>query len=156
MAAFDAMHDFRRLPDAEARPSSPELHGEYRCARDQRDVVLEIADLAQEPIPQTWRLPEPLSEDDEELAVLARAISSRWRPYGFPPVADEFAHLGFWIAALEETGVLVITSAGVKVDEMRRFSVHFDVLPVIVVNGSDFAHGRLFSAPSVCPPHLAH
>jgi hypothetical protein len=40
------MHDFRRLPDAEARLWSPELHGEYRRARDQRDIALEIADLA--------------------------------------------------------------------------------------------------------------
>ena len=62
-----------------------------------------------------------------------------------PVGGDEFAHLGFWIAALEEAGVLVITSNGVKVAEMRGFSLHFDVLPVIVVNGSDFARGRLFS-----------
>ena len=30
--SFDVMHDFRRLPDAEARLWSPELHGEYRRA----------------------------------------------------------------------------------------------------------------------------
>ena len=50
--SFDVMHDFRRLPDAEARLWSPELHGEYRRANDQRDVVLELAELAQEPISQ--------------------------------------------------------------------------------------------------------
>ena len=143
--SFDVMHDFRRLPDAEARLWSPELHGEYRRARDQRDIVLEIADLAQEPIPQTWRLPEPLPDDDEELAAMARRNLIEVAPVRFPAGGDEFAHLGFWIAALEEAGVLVITSAGVKVDEMRGFSLHFDKLPVIVVNGSDFARGRLFS-----------
>jgi transcriptional regulator with XRE-family HTH domain len=143
--SFDVMHDFRRLPDAEARLWSPELHGEYRRARDQRDIALEIADLAQEPIPQTWRLPEPLPDDDEELAAMARRNLIEVAPVRFPAGGDEFAHLGFWIAALEEAGVLVITSAGVKVDEMRGFSLHFDKLPVIVVNGSDFARGRLFS-----------
>jgi Zn-dependent peptidase ImmA (M78 family) len=132
-------------PDAEARLWSPELHGEYRRARDQRDIALEIADLAQEPIPQTWRLPEPLPDDDEELAAMARRNLIEVAPVRFPAGGDEFAHLGFWIAALEEAGVLVITSAGVKVDEMRGFSLHFDKLPVIVVNGSDFARGRLFS-----------
>jgi Zn-dependent peptidase ImmA (M78 family)/DNA-binding XRE family transcriptional regulator len=139
--SFDVMHDFRRLPDAEARLWSPELHGEYRRARDQRDVALEIADLAQEPIPQSWRLPD----DDEELAAAARRNLIEVAPLRLPVGGDEFAHLGFWIAALEEAGVLVITSAGVKVDEMRGFSLHFDELPVIVVNGSDFARGRLFS-----------
>jgi hypothetical protein len=113
--------------------------------RDQRDIALEIADLAQEPIPQTWRLPEPLPDDDEELAAMARRNLIEVAPVRFPAGGDEFAYLGFWIAALEEAGVLVITSAGVKVNEMRGFSLHFDKLPVIVVNGSDFARGRLFS-----------
>ncbi len=68
-------------------------------------------------------------------------------PVRFPGGSDEFAHLGFWITALEEAGVLVITSAGVKVNEMRGFSLHFDKLPVIVVNGSDFARPLVLSAP---------
>jgi hypothetical protein len=126
---------------------SPELHGEYRRARDQRDIALEIADLAQEPIPQTWRLPEPLPDDDEELAAMARRNLIEVAPVRFPAGGDEFAYLGFWIAALEEAGVLVITSAGVKVDEMRGFSLHFAKLPVIVVNGSDFAWPLVLSAP---------
>jgi Zn-dependent peptidase ImmA (M78 family)/DNA-binding XRE family transcriptional regulator len=143
--SFDVMHDFRRLPDAEARLWSPELHGEFRRANDQRDVALEIADLAQEPIPQTWRLPEPLPDNDEDLAAAARRNLIEGAPLRFPVGGDEFAHLGFWIAALEEAGVLVLTSNGVSVNEMRGFSLHFDELPVIVVNGSDFARGRLFS-----------
>ena len=81
------MHDFRRLPDAEARLWSPELHGEYRRARDQRDIALEIADLAPEPIPQTWRLPEPLPDDDEELAAMARRNLIEVAPVRFPLVA---------------------------------------------------------------------
>ena len=142
--SFDVMHDFRRFPDAEARMWSPELHGEYRRARDQRDVVLEIAEITQEPIPESWRLPEPLPDGDEELAAAARLNLLEVAPLRLP-TGDEFAHLGFWIAALEEAGVLVVTSAGVKVREMRGFSLHFDELPIIVINGADFARGRLFS-----------
>lgn len=143
---FDAMRDFRRLPDAKARTWSPELHGEYRRALDQRDCVLEIAELGQEAISAAWRLAEPLPEDDEELAAAARAKLLAQAPLPLPGRgADEFTHLGFWVAALEQAGVLVLTSSGVSVDEMRGFSLHFGELPVIAVNGSDFARGRLFS-----------
>jgi Zn-dependent peptidase ImmA (M78 family) len=42
---------------------------------------------------------------------------------------------------------MVLSSAGGRVptSEMRAFSLYFDVLPVIVVNGADAARGRLFS-----------
>jgi Zn-dependent peptidase ImmA (M78 family) len=43
--------------------------------------------------------------------------------------------------------VLVLASAGGRVPttEMRAFSLYFDILPVIMVNGGDSARGRLFS-----------
>ena len=114
--SFDVMHDFRRLPDAEARLWSPELHGEYRRARDQRDVALEIANLAQEPIPQTCRLPEPLSEDDEELASLARRNLIEVAPVRFPAGGDEFAHLAlclrWWRLRGDSDGVLTSQPGG--------------------------------------------
>ena len=107
-------------PTRRSGPWSPELHGEYRRARDQRDVALEIADLAQEPIPQSWRLPEPLPDDDEELASPARRNLLEVAPLRLPVGGDEFAHLGFWVAALEEAGVLVITSRRRAEVETRR------------------------------------
>jgi hypothetical protein len=51
------------------------------------------------------------------------------------------------VSAIEASGVLVLATRGgkVAVDEMRGMSLYFDVLPVIVLNGSDYPRPRLFS-----------
>ena len=51
------------------------------------------------------------------------------------------------MSAIEASGVLVLATRGgkVAVDEMRGMSLYFDVLPVIVLNGSDYPRPRLFS-----------
>jgi Zn-dependent peptidase ImmA (M78 family) len=61
--------------------------------------------------------------------------------------ADAYTHLNFWSGRLEELGVMVHSTAGgdVSVKEMRAFSLYFDVLPVVVLNGADAAKGRAFS-----------
>lgn len=145
-SGWDVMRDFRRIPDPESGQWSPELHGEYRRALDQREAAIEIAELTQEGIPTDWRLPEPVQTEDETLADSARQLLLGLSPIPEPELGDnEYTKLGFWASALEETGVLVMTSAGVDRREMRGFSLYFDVLPVIMINGKDFPRGRLFS-----------
>jgi Zn-dependent peptidase ImmA (M78 family) len=48
---------------------------------------------------------------------------------------------------LEDSGVLVISTQGglVSEEEMRAFSLYFDEMPVIMLNGADAPRGRLFS-----------
>jgi Zn-dependent peptidase ImmA (M78 family) len=142
---WDVMRDFRRVPDPESGHWSPELHGEYRRALDQREAAIEIAERTQEEIPTDWRPPDRLPADDEALAAAARNRLLQAAPIPQPVGGDEYAQLGFWVAALEEAGVLVMTSAGVDRKEMRGFSLYFDVLPVVMMNGKDFPRGRLFS-----------
>jgi Zn-dependent peptidase ImmA (M78 family) len=70
------------------------------------------------------------------------------RPLSLPLSGDKpYEHVNTWVSALEEAGVLVLASAGgrVKVNEMRGFSLYYDQLPVIMVNGADSPRGRLFS-----------
>ncbi len=76
-------------------------------------------------------------------------------PWSLPPRsttrdrgADEYRHLAYWIAALEQLGVMVMQTRGgqVETDEMRAFSLYFDEVPVIALNGADWPRGRLFSA----------
>lgn len=144
---FDTMRDFRRQVGAAPGEWSPGLHGEYRRAVLQRENVLELADLEDEPPATAWRV-EDLPEDDEALAALARARLLAGAPLSLPAgVGTEYEHLNVWTAALEDAGVLVLaTSRGsVAVTEMRAFSLYFDVLPVVVVNGTDSPRGRLFS-----------
>jgi Zn-dependent peptidase ImmA (M78 family)/DNA-binding transcriptional regulator YiaG len=144
---FDAMRDFRRHLDATAGSWSPELHGEYRRALAQRDFVLELAELEDTPPSTAWRLAN-LPENDEELAAAARRRLLDNSPIDLPRgSANVYDILNVWLAALEEVGVLVLATArgGVSTKEMRAFSLHYDLVPVIVVNGSDAPRGRLFS-----------
>lgn len=39
---------------------------------------------------------------------------------------------------------MATSGVGVSISEMRAFSLYYDVLPVIMVNGSDTPRGRLF------------
>lgn len=144
-SGFDAMRDFRRLDDSAAGEWSPELHDEYRRALTQREYVLELAEIEDEPPPATWMV--EVSGNDHALAVAARKRLLEVSPTPFPTGRDQYSHLNAWISALEEAGVLVLATrrGGVDVQEMRAFSLYFDVVPVIVVNGADAARGRLFS-----------
>ncbi len=144
---FDTLRDFRRLADAPAGQWSPELHGEYRRAQTQREYALELAELEDEPPPTTWRM-NSLPDGDEALASEVRKVLLDCSPLPVPTgAATPYDHLNAWTTALEEAGVLVLATqrGGVSPKEMRAFSLYFDVLPVIVVNGSDSPRARLFS-----------
>ena len=75
----------------------------------------------------------------------ARSALLKAGPLPVPTNGDVYAHLNAWVAALEAVGILVMATAGGKVSraEMRGFSLYFDEVPVIVVNGADAARGRL-------------
>jgi len=143
---FSTLRDFRRIAEQGDAAWSAALHAEYRRAHVQRDVLLELAELdGQEPA-DLWRLSVP--SDDERLAERARQHLRQVSALPFPtPGADENKHLGFWTNALEDAGVLVMSTEGgeVSVDEMRAFSLYFDQVPVIMLNGADATRGRLFS-----------
>ena len=144
---FDTMRDFRRRPGAAAGDWSPDLHGEYRRALSQREYALQLAEIEDIPIQTTWLLSN-FPDDDEAIAAGARALLLNASPLPLPAgIGTPYEHLNTWVAALEEAGALVLsTSRGVvPPKEMRAFSLYFDEMPVIVVNGSDAARGRLFS-----------
>ncbi|MEW1828990.1 XRE family transcriptional regulator [Streptomyces sp. NPDC088196] len=144
---FDTLRDFRRHEDAEVGEWSPELHAEYRRAIIQRDQLLELMDLEDEEPRTDWHIPD-LPDSDDELASIAREKIIQISPLALPEGrSDPYAHLNMWSTGLEESGILVLTSSGGKVErrEMRAFSLYFDQVPVIMVNGADYARGRLFS-----------
>lgn len=144
---FDAMRDFRRHQGADVGSWSPELHGEYRRALTQRDNALELAEIEDEAPSTRWRI-DNLPDGNERIAALARQTLLEVSPLGSPRNAlTSYEHLNLWVAALEEAGVLVLATmgGGVSPREMRAFSLYFEQYPVVVVNGSDSARGRLFS-----------
>ncbi|MFF7994189.1 ImmA/IrrE family metallo-endopeptidase [Kitasatospora xanthocidica] len=143
---FDAMRDFRRHDESDGE-WSPELHGEYRRALLQRDNSLELFELDDALPSSSWIVSLPGGSDDD----LARA--ARKKLLGATPVplptgsGGPYEHLNTWVSALEEAGVLVMATHGgkVKTREMRAFSLYFETMPVIMLNGADSARGRLFS-----------
>jgi Zn-dependent peptidase ImmA (M78 family) len=145
---FDTLRDFRRLDGAEAGQWSPELHEEFRRAHTQRDFALELAETEERELPVEWRI--PVSPDDSDTTIAAR-IREALIEVGPLPIptgsANPYEHLNAWVSAIETSGVLVLATRGgkVAVDEMRGMCLYFDMLPVLVLNGSDYPRPRLFS-----------
>lgn len=145
---FDTLRDFRRLDGADAGHWSPELHEEFRRAHTQRDFALELADTEEQEVPDAWRIPVSADDSDTEIAARIRAALIEVGPLPIPPATvNPYEHLNAWVSAIEASGVLVLATRGgkVAVGEMRGMSLYFDVLPVIVLNGSDYPRPRLFS-----------
>jgi Zn-dependent peptidase ImmA (M78 family) len=146
-SGFDTLRDFRRREGVAAGPWSPGLHADYRRAHLQREYVLELAEIDDVPPTTAWRL-SPLPADDDAAAAAARANLLDLSPLPLPRGnASPYEHLNTWVAGLENAGVLVMATAGGQVapSEMRGFSLYFDQVPVIVVNGADAVRGRLFT-----------
>jgi Zn-dependent peptidase ImmA (M78 family) len=144
---FETLRDFRRIFGSDAAEWTAALHDEYRRAHAQREALLEIADLDGSESTDAWRLAN-LPDDNDRIAALARAALEAAAPLPYPTTgADKYKHLGYWIAALEQMGVMVIQTRGGEVEkrEMRAFSLYFDEVPVIALNGADWPRGRLFS-----------
>lgn len=144
---YETLRDFRRIQGSDAAEWSAALHDEYRRAHAQREAMLEIADLDEVEPSHDWRLLR-LPDDNSGIAADARRALLDIAPLQPPtPGAREGAHLNYWVAALEQMGVLVMHTQGglVEPKEMRAFSLYFEDVPVIVLNGADWVRGRLFS-----------
>ena len=141
---FDAMRDFRRQ-NGSPLPWSPELHGEFRRALDQREVFLELAENAPDSMPTTVFPPRlTAGMDVEHAGTLLRnfldvSISEqvKWR--------DPYVALNTLIRRVEEKGIIVIHVKGISIEEMRAFSISERPYPVIALNGADYPRARVFS-----------
>lgn len=144
---FETMRDFRRIFGSGEAAWSAALHDEYRRAHAQREALLEINELDGVEPRAAWRLAN-LPDVDQSIARSAHRALTAAAPLDRPTAgADEYRHLAYWIAALEHMGVMVMQTRGgqVEPDEMRAFSLYFDAVPVITLNGADWPRGRLFS-----------
>ena len=146
-AGFETLRDFRRVATSSVGVWSAALHAEYRRAHVQRDALLDIAELDEESPSTAWRSPRAFSDDAALAAWAAGMLHQHAVARRPPPSADAYAHLNYWTNAMEESGILVMTTSGgdVQVGEMRAFSLYFDELPVVMLNGTDSPRGRLFS-----------
>jgi Zn-dependent peptidase ImmA (M78 family) len=143
---FDALRDFRRIGDAAKTASwSPALHAEFKRALSQREVMLELAELAPSALPEA---PEQFSfsrsAGAEQIGEELRALLGMddW-PAG--TWSDPHLVLRRTIEATERLSVLVLQTRDVSIAEMRAFSISERPYPVVVLNGADWPRPRLFS-----------
>ena len=140
---FDALRDFRRLPDTISREPSPALTMAIRAAHQQREDALalyDLLDLSPPTLPAIRKrgIPaEALAENAREILGVDLATQFGWR--------DRYKALSAWTTALEQAGILVFQAGGVRIEEMRAFSMGARPLPVITANAQDSPRGRVFS-----------
>ncbi len=140
---FDALKDFRRLPDPMRAIPSPELNLEIRRANVRRETALELANaLGIDPprlraVPSNLRSADHLAQEARQILGVTLQQQCAWR--------DRYEALHGWIGALERVGVLVFQTGTVPLEEMRGFSISAEPFPVIVANAKDSPRGRVFT-----------
>lgn len=140
---FDPQREFRRFPGITLENESPELRNALHAALYQRQTALEIYEQLSERPPQLSATANP-DENPEEVGHRIRALLNvNWQTQLDWPSAN--AALNGWRSAIEALGVLVFQSSDVSLSEMRGTSIPRSPLPVILVNGSDAPHGRIFT-----------
>ena len=142
---YQPIRDFRTGWDGMPVTWSPPLHKEMKRAFSQREVVLEIAEIAPATVPESILLPT-ISRD---LSPEAAADSLRvWLSLDDLPKSlwsQPFRLLNTVVKAVEELGILIIQTQGIEIQEMRGFSFAEQPYSVIALNGKDWPRPRLFT-----------
>ena len=108
---------------------------ELRRARQRRDETLKLANELEEDLPE-FAVRFSLDDSVVRVATLLRGllnvsldVQRSWR-------SSEKA-LKAWKVAVERSGVLVFEMSRVPVSEVRGVAMHYDILPVIILNGAE-------------------
>lgn len=142
---FDALRDFRRFAGTETSTWSPALEGEFRRAVSQREVYLELEEVAPATLPESTSTLSFNVADGTEAA--AQKIRTALGIAGWSRLlwSDARELLNKTVMAIEDMGIQVIHTRDVDISEMRGFSIAEWPYPVIAVNGSDWPRPRLFT-----------
>ena len=140
---FSVMEDYRVHRISESKNISKLLAIEIDGAHEKRSALLDVAEEIDEIF-----LPFGISVKlDNNPVAIARIIRDTigikfenqisWR-------STEIA-LKNWISALENLDILIFQSSNFDLFEARGFSLYYDVLPIIFVNGKDAPAGKIFT-----------
>ena len=140
---FQAMSDFRRLPDFGPSQFSPGLTLEIRIAHQRRELALELLAEVDEQLP-AFTLATSLGTSPDAIGTAIRAalkitpkLQANWR--------DDITAFRAWRSRIEGLGVLVFQTSRIESGEASGFAYWADVLPFMVVNGKDAYSRRTFS-----------
>lgn len=143
---FQPVRDYRRLGDRSAADDvSLALRVELSRVIDMQEMAAAL--LAEDPdeeIHPEFPVRGNARSNPEELAARLRqalrttiARQEQW--------TDSFTALREWRSAAESLGVLVTQASGVSINEMRGFALDHARLPLICLNATDEANGRIFT-----------
>lgn len=142
-ADFQAMHDFRRLPEMGPRRFSPGLALEVRRAQQRRELTVELYQenlVAPTPFNLTTNDgadPEAVGEEVRAALGIRHDQQSRW--------GNQLLAFREWRTRIEEAGVLVFQASRIESDEASGFAFWAEMFPLIVVNRKDVYPRRTFS-----------
>jgi len=133
---FGAMRDFRRLPGVADHAWSRSLHKVYRRALEQQAVVAELLE-AEDEIPEAIVPRATVDTPPEDAGGIARRVLgvTLSRQFSWQRPEESFAE---WLEVVEATGVYVLRTSDVALEEMRGFSISTGPIPIIVVNALDW------------------
>lgn len=141
---FAPLRDFRVGAGATTTPS-PDLQAEIRRVIEQREILLELAELDPDVLPEPTPLPESRPDADPD------EVGTALREWAGVDLQDQFATrdkyeaLNLWIRPVEDRGVLVTAFSGVDRDRVAGFSISEWPYPAIAINGADWPRRRLFT-----------
>jgi len=134
---------FRRLPENEGTPLTPELLLEVRRIIEKRDLAIQLAEYGSE---YAWQFLGSIksSSDPEEVGMNLRGVLNI--PEDFPKKKMErYKSFNYWRSKIEQTGVLVFQVTRVDIGEMRGLSIAKKPYPTLAVNRKDPPEARVFS-----------
>ncbi|MCT2997401.1 helix-turn-helix domain-containing protein [Propionibacterium freudenreichii] len=124
-------HDGKDYPAALAK--------EIKRAEQQRDALRDFEDLS-----SRVKLGK-ITWDNLDLRASEFRNHLGLTPGFVPPVRDADQAFNFWRGALENAGYLVFQTTGIERSVFKGLSLEHEVLPIILVNGSDFATSKVFT-----------
>jgi Zn-dependent peptidase ImmA (M78 family) len=140
---FAPQREFRRLPGLLPGKESPELLLALRWAIYRREAATELHQLIGENPQHIRAVLHPHMGAEEAGQRIRELLGVNWQTQ--TEWANAYEALNAWRGAVEEKGVLVFQTSGVKLEEMRGTCIPDQPLPVILLNSKDAPHGRIFS-----------
>jgi len=140
---FAVQREFRRLPGTVAEAASPELLVALRWALFRREAAMELHRLTGDPPHELAAKLHPNLQPEEAGRQIRELLGVSWREQS--DWASPHEALRAWRTAIEDKDVLVFQTSDVEMDEMRGTCIPDQPLPVILLNGKDAPHGRIFS-----------
>lgn len=117
-----------------------ELAREMKRVEQHREAMLELSG----PVERRWNIDSVTFKTAARRAAALRlqlGLTERF----IPPESQANQVLNFWRGLLEHAGFMVFQTTRIPLEVFRGLSIHHDSLPIIVVNGSDSASGRIFT-----------